>query len=275
MKTIIISMLCVGWLFAGDPACGAGIKPTSNSAQKEKHRLVGDIYKVLNQHTGSYHVILRELSSIVKTQFVNQSWGNVSRTLARQGFQVVDKWENGDVLHCNYLIVSNAYIAPSRCSLDLHLQLMSVKERDVVPESPSRVIRARACLVENVHEPLTNLVARVPFPAGSVLDKVLTMEEVRDAGRIWPLVKRICVSYDSIPNRWVKYNPSGFWVSIEFEANTLPGIKEAVIDYAVVSGLDPLQTAEGMRSDGAFVSRDTLGDVTFLGSRESGGGPYP
>jgi len=228
-------------------------------------QFVCEVGRLLKQRTISTHHLLRDLHLLAKRRYVGRIWATVYEELSELGSRKVPTWETEPLIGCDYTIATNVCLNSSAYPVDLCLSIRA--DGDAV-NSTGRVFEANVTLVSNVRAPLSSLFAQGRYPKDSVISKVLTLPEIKAAGEAWPLVKRVCVFYGYLNNRWNKYNPFGFTVVVEFVTDaTEIGFKR--ITYTVVSNLDPFKTNEGIPYARSYRSEDILGDVELIGDLES------
>lgn len=209
--------------------------------------------------TDSYHRFLRSSSLVVPPVCVGKTWAAVTGFLDKT--HSMEAWENGSAIHNYYQLQENAIELSDRHSLDLWLLLSA---------SPSRKIYAGdVALVSILNTNYSGVIDGAPYPVGSVLDRVLRADDVKEVGKSWPYLKRILVHYGHLQDRWMEYNPSGFHVTVEFCASLTDEIAGKRMYFYVPSGLDPLQSYSGeIMPNSEFTESDTLGDITSGGGNE-------
>ena len=269
MKTIamIVIWLCIGSvkIFADDSIQIQSMQTSPDRA----NRLLPNVHDLLDRHDSSYHILLRALSQAIEPVFVGRPFSVVAEDLKKQGFRLVRSWENGAAINSHYLMATNYFVAPTGYSMDLYLILHAESLNYASPSyRTGLVFNADASLVMTVAMPFSNLVEQARFPKGTVVDRVLTMPDVKDAGSQWPLVKNICVSYGYLNDRWAKFSPFGFTVKIEFVTDPDDvGIK--TLTYTLASGLDPRKSVNGGSVDENIFPNDSLGEAIQIGASES------
>jgi hypothetical protein len=264
--TLTVTLVC---LVAAPFASGGVVQTAKPSLEKVTGQLAKDVQELLQRNISSFHVLLRDLSLTVGPRCVGRPWTTVAKELDNQGFRVTDTWENGSAINCHYLIKTNAFVTPAGYPMDLYLMLQAENLDFATPtQHAGRVISAAATLVANVRLPFAALAAQARFPKGSVMDRALAIQEVKEVGASWPLVRRVYASYDFLFDRWAEHSPSGFRVTVEFETDPEDiGVK--TLTYIFVSGLDPPKSKTGGPVVATFMPKDSLGDATQTGNNES------
>ena len=251
--------------------CTNSQEPTSRIQLKMEAKpnpLDDALAKLRGLDVKSYHSFLRESSRLLPPQCLDKPWSEINGHFVALGLPTMKTWENGSAIHRYYKLKDNAISFPGCRSTDLWL-LLSAKNTDEpnCPVKPGSVYRSNVAIVSTIGTSYKELIDSKPYPADSVLDTILSSEEVRLVGATWPIVHRVYLHYGYIANRWSEYNPNGFHVTVEFVASLDDEIAGKQIDFSVPSGLDPMQTHLGEElTDAKFVASDTIGDV------ESGGG---
>ena len=219
--------------------------------------------KVVKLNADSYQVLLREASLLIQPVFQGQDWTEVQTVLQKQHLTVIDSWENGDFVHRHYLLKSKAFKFSNGHSLDMCL-LISVpngNSHSVRPALAGKVTSADVALVADINAPYPQVMAKSGFPKGSVLDLILSSEDTKKVGKIWPLLKKISVHYGIYRDMYQTYNPSGFHVCVAFTASTKEKIADKMIYFFVMSGLDPLRSSNRGGISQGFQPQDTLGEI--------------
>jgi len=247
--------------------CGDVVQTDANAPHDLKiNHMIVEVQDLLNLKVPLYQVLLRDLSRIVECRCVSQPLNTISQELEHQGCRIIYVWENEDIIRTHYLVRTNALLTPSGYSMDLQIILLSDKLKG--GKESGQVFSAKAALIRNINLPFSDFVAQSQFSKGSVLDRMLQFQEVRDAGAKWPFVRQIYVFYGFLFNQSIDYSPSGFTVTMEFCADTNKDIGRQRFVYAFDSGLDPYKTQDGLPFKGAFTSKDVLGDVMKLENSE-------
>ncbi len=241
------------------------LKPAPDSKERAQstREAADSLQKVLNLKADSYHVLLREASLLLPPALVGQEWAAVQELMRQNSFAAAEAWENGAAVHSYHLLRRRAFTFPNGHSLDLYLLLSSPnRDHPREPVRPGKFCKADVALVADLNAPAPQLIGEKRYPKGPVLDVILGSEKVREAGEVWPLLRRVYVHYGYIGNRWVEHNPSGFHVSVEFAASAAEEDPDKRMFFHVASGLDPLQSWDGKEKilEG-FKPRDTLGGI--------------
>jgi hypothetical protein len=226
--------------------------------------------KLVAIKTDSYHVFLREASLLVPPQLKERSWSDVQELMKAHQFPIIKSWDNGDAVHSYHVIKKKFVVFPKGHVLDLCLLLSASNlDRGHLPARPGTINRADVALVAEFDEPHAGVVKQGRFPQGTVLAAVLASATVKQAGEVWPILKRIYVYYGYISNHHLEHNPSGFFADLEFVASLTEEIAGKTMYFSVASGLDPLQSPEGQNQQlEGFKPQDTLWGVSPLGSNE-------
>jgi hypothetical protein len=252
-------------LFVATFPLGCTIPLSEQLHRSVSEQFVCDVGRFLKQRTISTHHLLRDLHLFAKRRYVGRIWATVYEELSERGSRKVPTWETEPLIGCDYTIATNVCLDSSAYPVDLCL---SIKADGGAVHCNGRVFEANLTLVSNVKAPLSSLIAQDRYPKESVMSKVLTLPEIKAAGETWPLVKRVCVFYGYLNNRWNKYNPSGFTVAVEFVTDATE-IGSKRITYTIVSNLDPCKTKEGAPYTRSDRAEDSLGDVELIGDLES------
>jgi len=196
--------------------------------------------KLLSLQADSYQALLREASHLVPPVLRGQEWADVQNLMHEHAFTVVEAWENGDAVHSYHLLKSKAVWFPNGYSLDLYLLLSAPNlNRPRTPSRTGRLYAANVALVADINAPYSLVIGQKRYPEGSVLDVILSSEQVREAGAVWPLLKKLYVNYEPYVGLGdeVEVGSDGFLVSGEFTASAKEKIGGKKMYFYVASGL--------------------------------------
>lgn len=232
-----------------------GIKPGQIAAQREpalepkpaaSQEMSKAIEQVLKLEIDSYQVFLRESMLLAAPRFKGQEWADAQESMKTNEFEVVKEWANGDTVHSIHLLKKDAIVFPGGASLDLQLHLSAGNlNRGRLPAKPGKLYAARVMLVSDIRKPYEQILEEQPYPNNTVLDVLVRSNEMKRDGETWPIVKEISVHYGYLESWYTAYNPSGFFVTVEYVASTDEEIGGKTWYFHIVSGLDPPRDRNG------------------------------
>jgi hypothetical protein len=222
----------------------------------------------------SYQIFLRRASLTVPPLIVGREWEEIKALLQQNGFEAIEAWENGDPVNVHYRLKKGILTLPGGFPLDLILLLQARNlNKPNGQVAPGRVSRADVALLADLRMPYAEVAEKKPFPSGTVLAEVLGLAQVKATGAEWPILKEIVVNYGFLFDRWMKYSPSGFQVSVKYVASLSEDVGRKSWTFYFNSGLDPLQTVDGLNEPGSgFRSEDKLSPGERGGGNESWNG---
>jgi len=230
--------------------------------------LAADLREAIAEEPASYQRLLWRASKIARKACVGRAWPAVERALERQDLMLCGRWEQIQFRLDSYLylVEGKAYRTSGGCDLDLLLDIDVLITGSKTEAARTEVTVARAVLRAQPNAPYERVVREAAFPQGSVLQRALECEEVREAALRYPFVQEIEVAYDRIADHNRATVPSGFWGSIEFADATQDPSAGTRLSFTAESGLDPVESWDGRAVPEAFTSQDIVRDIEFGGA---------
>jgi hypothetical protein len=94
------------------------------------------------------------------------------------------------------------------------------------------------------------------------------LPETAAAGKKYPILKEIEVSYDFIRDMWSETVAQGFGLTLVFGDSVSDGKRGGKLYFTTASGLDALQDRQGKPVARAFTPQDTIGEFQSWGLAE-------
>jgi hypothetical protein len=243
--------------------------PPAEKASPQLLSLRRDILAVTRDPTASRQQQLWKASRLVQDACLGADWQLVRNELAKQKLIPIRSRESQYLSHRSYVVQKGVFSAGNRAhDMLLEFEIDKRDTADVPGAKAGRIITARAGFRARINEDFDVFVSRKAYPPDSALQVVLTDPEVRRTAETFPVLKEVSVSYDLIRDRWQEWNPSGFYIDLNFEIDAKKEIAGAHLFYTVESGLDPFKDWKGNSREGPFVPKDTLGGIRGWGSSE-------
>lgn len=179
---------------------------------------------------------------------------------------LLEGWENGSAILRRYKLRESVFKFPNGRTADAYLFFMAFNKKDGrYPFVAEKVRTVEIGLLVNVGLTYQQTIDQKIFADGTALRHSLELDEAKKAGASWPRLDRILIHYGQDNNRWLEFDPSGFFFHTKFDA---PGTKD--IGYCEIwgftpSGLDPLRKRDGTPAPGDFIAADSLGESDYKG----------
>ena len=243
---------------------------TSASDQGSTVNLARRLRGLFESKQCTYQRPLRDATHLARDASLDHPWTDVKSALDQQGLREMQSHDDECSSRYRFLVSPDVWAAYDETAHSLFLEFIvdRRKKEDFADAKPGRVTKVVAGLRATPNRPYAAVVARRPYPCGSVLARGIRLANASAAAKKYPVLKEIEVSYDFLHNRWLDTVPQGFELRLTFGASRRDDRRGKSLFFPVESRLDALQDWDGNALQKGYISKDSLGKFEGWGSTE-------